>query len=154
MEIIFGRAKPEDVLDLIEVQNLCFLEDYEKYGECPSYQESEENMLDMIDNAIVYKITSGKKIIGDIIVRNRGNGTYYLRTISVIPQYQNLGIGTKAIEFIEKDNPDGTVWILITPEESHRNRHFYEKLGYRNVGEDNHSDSFTLIKYKKEINRS
>jgi ribosomal protein S18 acetylase RimI-like enzyme len=153
MNIIFERAKPEDALQLIEVQNLGFLEDYEKYGECPSYQEKEENMLDMIENAIVYKIIGDGKIIGDIIVRNRGNGAYYLRTISVIPQFQNLGIGTKAIEFIEKDNSDGTVWFLTTPEQSYRNRHFYEKLGYRNVGEDNHSERLTLIKYQKEMNR-
>jgi hypothetical protein len=67
MDIIFERAKPEDVLQLIEVQNSGFLEDYEEYGECPSYQEKEENMLDMIENAIVYKIIVDGKIIGDMI---------------------------------------------------------------------------------------
>jgi hypothetical protein len=79
MQITFERAKLEDALKLIDVQNLGFLEDYKKYGECPSFQEKEENMLDMIKNAIVYKIIVDEKIIGDIIVRNRGNGKYYLR---------------------------------------------------------------------------
>lgn len=69
---------------------------------------------------------------GDIIVRNRGNGGYYLRTIAVIPEFQGLGIGSKAIQFIERDNPEGKEWSLITPEKSYRNRHFYEKLGYEN----------------------
>ena len=153
MNLIFDRAKPEDALKLIEVQDLSFLEDYKMYGECPSYQEKEENMIDMIHNAIVYKISVNGDIVGDVIVRNRGNGTYYLRTISVIPQFQNLGIGTKAIEFIEKNHPDGTVWLLITPEKSYRNRHFYEKLGYINKGEEHHSENLTLIKYKKVIER-
>ncbi len=151
MEIIIERALHEDALKLIEVQNLGFQEDYEKYGKCPSYQESIENMIDMIKNAIVYKIIVDDKIIGDIIVRKREANHYYLRTISVIPEYQNLGIGKKAIEFIEKDNGDGTKWSLITPEGSLRNRHFYETLGYKKIGEKVHSEKLTLIEYQKNI---
>lgn len=55
MDIIFERAKPDDALKLIEVQNLGFFEDYQKYGECPFYQEKEENMLDMSLNFRIKK---------------------------------------------------------------------------------------------------
>lgn len=151
MQIIIDRSLPEDAIELIKVQNICFQEDYEKYNECPAYQESVDNMLDMIKNAIVYKIVIDNQIIGDIIVRKRSETHYYLRTISVIPAYQNLGIGKKAIEFIEKDNPDGIIWSLITPNGNVRNLHFYERLGYKKIGEEIKSDKLTLIKYQKEI---
>jgi ribosomal protein S18 acetylase RimI-like enzyme len=151
MEAIIEKAIPEDALELIEVQNLSFLEDFEKYGECPSYQEKLEDMINMIKTAIVYKIIVDDKMIGDIIVRKRDDGSYYLRTISIIPSYQSFGIGTKAIKFIEKDNSDGEVWSLITPEGSYRNRHFYEKLGYKKIGERRQSDRLTLIQYQKDL---
>lgn len=154
MEIVFECAKPEDIEKLIEVQNLSFREDYERYGECGSYQETEENMADMIRTAIVHKIVVDGEIVGDIIVRNRGNGTFYLRTLSVIPRFQNLGIGTKAMEFIEADHPDATVWTLITPKTSDRNRHFYEGLGFRSDGEEYRSEKLTLLRYLKELERA
>jgi len=153
MEIIFMRAEIVDASKLIEVQNMSFADDFEKYGECPAYNETEENMLDMIRNVIVYKIIGNEEIIGNVILRNRGNGEYYLKIIAVIPSYQNLGIGTKAIKFIENDNKQVTDWSLITPEQNYRNRHFYEKLGYTKFGEDKHSERLTLIKYKKKADR-
>jgi ribosomal protein S18 acetylase RimI-like enzyme len=151
MEITIERAKLEDALKLIDVQSLSFLEDFEKYGECPSYQEKPADMINMIKTAIIYKMIIDDKIIGDIIVRKRDDGSYYLRTIAVIPACQSLGIGTKAIDFIEKDNPDGKVWRLITPEGSYRNRHFYEKIGYKKMGEKHQSERLTLIQYQKDL---
>lgn len=151
MEIIIEKAKVEDAISLIMVQNISFEEDFKKYGECPSYQESQENMIDMIKNAIVYKIIDRNQIIGDIIVRKKTDNSYYLRTISIIPFYQNLGIGTKIIEFIEKDNPNARIWYLITPCENDRNKHFYEKQGYKESKKIYHSESLTFIEYKKEI---
>ncbi|HEX3046594.1 MAG TPA: GNAT family N-acetyltransferase [Bacillota bacterium] len=155
MEIIFEKAKLDDALELIEVQNLSFQADFEKYGECPSYQETPENMRDMIQKAIVYKILvcerENNRLIGDIIIRKRADGSYYLRTIAIIPSCQSLGIGTKAMAFMEQDNPGGTFWCLTTPEGTPRNRHFYEKLGYHKVGEYRRSERLTLIEYKKEL---
>jgi ribosomal protein S18 acetylase RimI-like enzyme len=151
MDMIIEKATPEDASALIEVQNLSFQEDFEKYGECPSYRESPENMLDMIQTVNVYKILVDNKIVGDVIVRKREDGSYYLRTIAVIPAYQNSGIGTKIIESIEKDHPGGKYWRLVTPAKSYRNRHFYEKLGYKKVGEHPHSECLTLIEYQKTL---
>lgn len=151
VEILFQRAELKDASELIAVQDLSFKEDFEKYGECPAYHEPYENMLDMIKNAIVYKIISAGRIIGDIIVRKKENGSYYLRVISIIPEFQDLGIGTQAIEFIEKDNPGANFWFLITPAGNRRNRCFYEKLGYKKVWENRQSDILTLIEYKKDL---
>ena len=149
MNILIERASVNDALRLIEVQNISFQDDYILYGECPAYNESEETMVEHIKNCIVYKIMLDGEIVGDIIIRKREDDNYYLRVISIVSEYQSYGIGSNAIEHIERDNPDALEWELITPFKSYRNHHFYEKLGYKKIGEIVHSDVLTLWQYKK-----
>jgi ribosomal protein S18 acetylase RimI-like enzyme len=149
--IVFQRATKEDAQTLIEVQNESFREDYETYGECPAYEESLEKMTEMIENALVYKTECQGRIISDAIVRKRDDGGYYLRVLAVIPEFQGKGIGKAMVQFLEEELDDGKYWCLITPKQSDRNRHFYESLGYRNVGEEKHSELLTLIDYRKDI---
>jgi hypothetical protein len=44
MEVVFERATLADVPELIAVQDLAFQEDFDRYGDCPSYRESPELM--------------------------------------------------------------------------------------------------------------
>lgn len=48
MSITIEKATPDDVMMLIDVQNLSFQEDAEKYGECPSYQEKPDRNKSII----------------------------------------------------------------------------------------------------------
>lgn len=68
-----------------------------------------------------------------------------------MPEYHNKGIGQKAIQFVENENPEAKVWHLITPFKSYRNHHFYEKMGYVKASEYKHSDCLTMFEYKKTI---
>ena len=145
------KASFEDIEKLIEVQNESFYDDFILYGECPAYNESKQAMEGYIKNAIVYKILWNKEIIGDVIVRKKENSLYFLRVICVIPGYQNLGIGKKTLQFIEKDISDAVEWELITPYKSYRNHHFYEKMGYVKVKEYVQSDVLNMFVYKKQI---
>lgn len=151
MSVDIMKASFEDIDKLIEVQNESFYDDFIMYGECPAYNESKQAMEEYIKNAIVYKILWDNEIIGDVIVRKKENGLYYLRVICVIPKYQNFGVGKKAIQFIENDISDAAEWELITPAKSYRNHHFYEKLGYVKVNEYVHSDVLSMFVYKKKI---
>ena len=63
----------------------------------------------------------------------------WLGYFAVSPQYQNKGLGTKAIAFIEKEIQNrGYKWIYI---ETYENERFdaavrlYKKTGYKKVGE-------------------
>lgn len=150
MNIEFKLANKNDVKKLIEVQSKSFYEDYIKYGECPSYNEPEDRMLDLIENAIVYKILKDNEIVGDIIIRKKENNEYYLRTFSVIPECQNLGIGQKALKYIDEVYKDAAEWILITPFKSYRNHHLYEKMGFVKYGEYVHSEALTMFQYRKQ----
>lgn len=149
--ITFRKATINDIDKIIVVQNRSFYDDYIKYGECPSYNESQEKINTYINKNIVYIIEYNDEIIGDIIIRRISDEKFYLRVICVIPEFHNYGIGQKAINFIEKDNPRVRIWELITPFKSYRNHHFYEKMGYLKVGEYRHSEILTMFEYKKEI---
>ncbi len=153
MNILFKKADIEDAHRLLEVQKMSFYEDYVDYGECPGYEHSIEDMKNIIKTSITYKIIHNNMIIGDIVVRKRENNNYYLGGICIIPEYQNFSIGKKAIMYIEQNNPDAVCWELETPSDRYRNHHFYEKMGYKKIGEYRHSDKLVLFNFRKIVQR-
>lgn len=101
-----------------------------------------------------FKIVLGDILIGAFIVFQDypEQGSNVLGTIFLDPRYQNLGIGTQTMEYIEKTFP-AKRWTLDTPEWQTRNHHFYEKLGYRKIGEREEPHAgFTLRLYQKDMN--
>ncbi len=150
-DIKFERSVVEDAFRLMEIHQLCFRNDFDKYGECPSYIEKVDDMISKIVNSICYKITYNDLIIGSMEVYKRDHSHYHLYTICVHPEFQNMGIGQMAIKFLFTNHPDITFWTLVTPIDSYRNRYFYEKLGFRQTEKKVHSEKLTLIKYEIKI---
>jgi len=150
MNIKFQRATIDDSDELIKVRNQSFYEDYVKYGECPGYNTSKETMANTILNKIVYKIICDNQIIGSISVKDNYDSTYHLGCLSVIPDYENKGIGQEAIRFIEKEFPEATLWTLETPADKKRNHYFYEKAGY-NIIKEYSDGSVRLVLFEKKI---
>lgn len=131
MDISFERSTPEDIDNLIEIRNRCFVDDYVRYGECPGYGTSREDMKQLIEDCHNYKILCEGKLIGNISARGRGNGRYYLGCLCVVPEYENIGIGSRAMAFLDELLPDAVHWSLETPADKLRNHHFYEKHGFK-----------------------
>ena len=129
-DIAFDLATTDDIGDLIDIQNQAFYDDYIKYGNCPGYGRTYENMKSSVENRIVYKIMMNGTIVGDIIVRDNHDGTYFLGGLCVIPKYENKGIGQTAIEFLGKHFNDAHHWSLETPTDKERNHYFYKKCGF------------------------
>lgn len=150
MRIRFEKARVEDANKLVEIQDHSFYGDLVKYGECPAYGEGIDKMEEYIETRIVYKILDGNKIIGDIIIRKQTNDEYYLRVLSIIPEYQNKGIGGRALNFIFNEYPSVMRWSLVTPQDNIRNCHFYEKHGFKKYSEEIKSERLTLNKYERE----
>lgn len=67
-------------------------------------------------------------------------------------EYQNKGLGSNIISQIESIFPNVKTWSLDTPKDNRRNRHFYEKLGYKKNGETKINDWLILIEYEKNVN--
>jgi len=138
----FQKARPEDAEILTEVQVRTFDNDARRFavpsavrGGPPGY-DSVAWQLQMMKEGIYYKILAGDQIIGGFILFDMKHRHFNLGRIFVDPDWQNQGIGTQAIEFMEKAFPYVKKWSLDTPAWAHRNQHFYEKMGYVRVGED------------------
>lgn len=69
------------------------------------------------------------RIVGDIVVIKKEDKHYYLQCICVIPEFENKGIGSVAMSFIEKEFADALLWSLVTPADKLRNHTFYKKHG-------------------------
>lgn len=151
MDIMVENVSPNDIGEINTIQKLAFEDSYNEYKFCPAYEASDEQMASFLDKASAYKILLENIIIGSIFIYVVGGCHYELDTISIHPQYHNLGIGEKAIRSVEKLFPDAVKWTLSTPQEDYRNRHFYEKLGYKQIDTEVVNEHLTLIRYEKRI---
>ena len=52
------------------------------------------------------------------------------------------------MNLIQKEFPDAVKWSLDTPKDNVRNHHFYEKCGYKVVGEHQVNDQLILLYYE------
>lgn len=154
--IAFELATPDDVPALTDVQIRCFDDDARQHdlgerGGPPGY-DSEAWQSVMMQHAAYYKIVDDGRIIGGMIAFDLGGGHFELGRIYLDPVYQNRGIGTQALRFVEAAHPQATRWTLDTPSWARRNRHFYEKMGYVKTGElQPEGADFTLFLYEKRI---
>ncbi|WP_242948386.1 GNAT family N-acetyltransferase [Clostridium frigidicarnis] len=153
VKIEFARATVDDVDKLIDVQNQSFYVDYVKYGQCPGYNHSKESMTRIVLNRITYKIICNNQIVGNIIVRDNHDSTYYLGGICVIPDYENKGIGQEAIKFVESEFPSATIWTLETPADKKRNHYFYKKVGYT-ILKEYMVGSVNIVLFEKKMNQT
>ncbi|MBZ0297199.1 MAG: GNAT family N-acetyltransferase [Anaerolineae bacterium] len=154
MTITFERALAADVEMLVLIQIASFHYDSVLYpgveiGGPPGY-DSAEHTLKVIEEDEYYKIILDRQCVGGLVVFDMGEGHCHLDLICIDPAYQNRGIGTQAMAFIEQMFP-ATRWTLDTPQWAVRNQHFYEKLGYIKRYEFQADDGTPLIAYEKQM---
>ena len=135
----FKRARVEDAKVLALVSQQAFDNDVH-YGAPgpggpPGYQ-SDRWQSKMMRIGRYYKILADDRIIGGFIIFDQRPGHYELGRIFIAPDFQNLGIGTQAFEFMWTEFPLARRWTLGTPTWNLRTRHFYRKVGFAEVGQD------------------
>jgi GNAT superfamily N-acetyltransferase len=153
MNLIIERAAEADAETLVNAEISAFHNDTTLYGVPlggPPGYDSVDSALQKIREDDYYKIVYDGQIVGGIVVYDEGGGHFHLDLIFIHPDYHNLGIGTRAMQFIEQAYPTATRWTLNTPTYAIRNQHFYEKHGFVNVGEEVYPD-ITLIIYAQRI---
>ena len=85
-----------------------------------------------------YKILADDRIVGGIIVFRKKTRQYEVGRIFVDADDQNQGIGTQAFAFLWETYPLAKRWTLGTPAWNRRTRHFYKKVGFVEIGQDEH----------------
>lgn len=100
--------------------------------EQPNYDENRENLVEWTkEGHKLYFITYHQQIVGFVHLGSRGCEMDWLEDIFVVPDYQNRGIGTKAIALVEQLVQSYSSSLYI--EASSRNAaaiRLYHKLGY------------------------
>ncbi len=158
MKVMFRKAVIEDADILLEIQKKSFQESLELYKdyETNPANESAEKIAYKIRNHFYYVITADDIMIGGIHAYKKDNNHCYLNRIYIHPDYENKGIGSKAMEFLlyHEDFRDVELWTLDTPHKSYKNHSFYEKLGFVRTGEVKEvSAELKLIHYEKVMKK-
>lgn len=151
MYVTFERATLADAEDVVRVQIAAFHSDSVLYpgvalGGPPGY-DSVEHARKKLEEDTCYKIVHEGATIGVIVVFDLGPEHAHLDLLAIDPAYHNRGVGARAMQFVEQACP-AERWTLDTPSWAVRNQHFYEKLGYVKVGEEQLPD-ITLFAYEK-----
>ena len=151
-ELTFSRVNLEDLDEFMKAKIDAFSDDVKQYGFGPTGYDDYEKEKENIANYPVYKMVLNGKIIGGMTCCDQGDGMFWLGGIYIDSKHQNMGIGVKAITFLEKEFPQAKCWRLDTPYKNYRNHHFYEKMGYKKIGETEpkaDKDGFYLFVYEK-----
>jgi len=149
MNLRFARAEEADAVAIVSVQNAAFHDDFQRYGECPAYDESVVKVRESIASDIVYKVIFDNALIGVAHVKRRSANHYYLRVLCIHPTYQHRGVGSRMLRRLFASHPEATEWSLITPKDNHGACSLYEKAGFICTGYAIHSTVLTLARYRK-----
>lgn len=135
MKLSFRQAGIEDVDLLINLYDKSFYKDFLRYGECPAYGKTKEQMQKSLKVFPKDIILCDNTPVGVISVKSKGNGEYYVGCLCVIPEYQNRGIGTQTMHHLLESHIDWKKISLITPNDKAENIYFYtQKCGFRIYG--------------------
>lgn len=137
MNLTYRKASKSDADLLIDIYNLSFYEDYIKYGECPAYGKTTEQMELSIITFSKYIIFKDTIPVGVLSFENKGKGNYYLGCLCVIPTYQRMGIGSNAIQYMLSICQEWKQIKLVTPSDKEQNIKFYtEKCHFKIDGKE------------------
>lgn len=101
-----------------------------------------------------FKAIWEEKNVGGMILFPKTHQASVLGCIFVDPQYQNKGIGSALINFMESTFPNAKAWELDTPSWAVRNHHFYEKNGFRKIREiHNQHENLTAYIFRKDLDK-
>lgn len=153
--IKFAIAKIEDAEILRNISIKAFEEDLKRYGSLPPGIDSLTWHTSKVEKGMYYKILVDDIIVGGINLFDLGKRCFSLGAIFISPEYQNKGIGSKAMNFIEDKYNYANKWSLETPYLNTHLHRFYEKHGYKKVNEiqPQKGVEFYLFIYEKEIDR-
>ncbi len=135
--MVYKYADTSDADVLIEIYNSAFLDDFIRYGECPAYGRSREDMKQSIQDFPKIIAYEQDKAIGVISYKQEAPGKYYIGCLAVIKDMQGCGIGTQLMNHFMNEHSDWNELTLVTPKDNERNIKFYTgRFGFDIVGEE------------------
>jgi len=157
MVVRLQNATSEDAVRLTEMQARAFMPCVNRRGgfETSPASETTDRMLERIidQRSHVFIILADGVYAGMIRVKALTDVAYKISPIFVLPEFQNQGIGQKAMRLAFEKFPSARIWTLFCVREEEKNVHFYEKLGFHKTGcERKLAENITLIEYERRKN--
>lgn len=125
------RAFPEDVTLITDVSECIFALDP---STAPEGYDSYEWYLRTASTGYLYKILFNDVLIGGFVVFRSGRFNFHLERIFILPDYQNLGIGRKSIQYVIKRFPEARVWYSDVRPEWIKYSAFLQNCGFIESG--------------------
>ena len=105
MIIKIEKACRSDAKRLAEVYNMSFYSDYLKYGECPGYNKTENDILDNLQKRDVYKIIADGAIVGQSLSGRKGMSPTILALSVSYPNTPTKALDRQPCVFLIKNTP-------------------------------------------------
>jgi GNAT superfamily N-acetyltransferase len=136
-----AKARAQDAERLADISKRAFHTDvdcgspWETPGGPPGY-DSAVAQARFMQQCDYYKILIDDVIVGAIMAKRRSPRQYECTGLFVDPDYHNQGIATETFDLLWDEYPLAKRWTVGTPAWNVRTRHFYEKLGFVQIGTD------------------
>ena len=152
-ELLLLPAAPEDYLMLAAIAHDAFHPDKLVFGSGPSVYEHPEMLLPLLqsDDGALRKLVAEGVTVGFVITRPQTDTARWLGCLCIAPAWQGRGYGSLALQLVEQAYPNVVQWGLDTPAAKKENRRFYERAGYRVVGESWPMEGFCLLVFEKRL---
>lgn len=152
--VAFRSARHEDAALLVQIYNAAFRADYLRYGQCPGYGKTLQQMEKSIARYPKQILLYHEKPVGVLSARELADDVVSLGCLCVIPEYQGKGIGTLAMEQLERMYPNWKRIELITPADKTENIRFYTRCcGFALAGEEMDGKVRVVQLVKKAMNK-
>jgi ribosomal protein S18 acetylase RimI-like enzyme len=134
---VYKCADISDADVLVEIYNSAFYDDYIRYGQCPAYGRTRENMEQSVKDYPKIIAYDQDRPIGVISYKEEGPGKYYIGCLAVLKEEQGRGVGTQLLKHFMSEHPDWNELTLVTPKDNERSIRFYtERFGFKITGEE------------------
>jgi len=143
------KADESDAAEIWRLQRTAYLSEaeiYDDYSIQPLTQTFEQ-AIEEFGESVVLKAIISDKIIGSVRAHERDN-IVYIGKLMVLPDYQNMGVGKKLLEAIEREF-QGRRLELFTGAKSEKNIALYEKCGFSLFKTEEIAPGFSFVYMEK-----
>lgn len=149
--MMIEKAQLEDLEAILSLQKLAYQSEAELCNDysIPPLTQTIDGINEDYRNKLILKAVEKDEIIGSVRAFAE-EGICHIGRLIVHPHHQNKGIGKLLIKSIEECFGSCQKYALFTGRHSLKNLSFYQKTGYRIVGEEQVNERVTLVFLDKE----
>ena len=125
------QACPEDIVYIAKISESVFSNDPDS---APEGFNDPNWYFDVNNTGYLYKIVFNGELAGGLVAFRTGHLNFQLERIFILPEYQNLGLGKKAVNYAFKRFPEAKVWYTDVKPSWDRYTLFLASCGFFETG--------------------